>query len=56
MENKRDFCEKLESTQYNAALAITGAMQGTSQDKIYQNLRLESLKCKRWHKRLRCMF
>ena len=55
MENKRDFCEKLESTQYNAALAITGAMQETSQDKIY-HLRLESLKCKRWHKRLRCMF
>ena len=24
------FCEKLESVQYKAALAMTGAMQGTS--------------------------
>ena len=30
------FFEKLESVQYMAALAITGAMQGTSVDKIYQ--------------------
>ena len=29
------FCEKLESIQYKAALSITGAMQGTSRDKIY---------------------
>ena len=38
------FCEKLESVQYKAALAITGAMQETSRDKIYQELGLESLK------------
>ena len=29
------FCEKLKSVQYKAALAITGAIQGTSRDKIY---------------------
>ena len=28
------FCEKLESVQYKVALAITGAIQGTSRDKI----------------------
>ena len=50
------FCEKLESVQYKATLAITGAMQGTSCDKIYQELRLESLKSRRWYKRLNCMF
>ena len=38
------FCEKLESVQYKAALAITGAMQGNSRDKIYQELELDLLK------------
>ena len=42
--------------QYKAALAITGAIQGTSREKIYQELRLESLKSRRWYKRLGCMF
>ena len=32
------FCEKLESVQYKAALTITGAIQSTSRDKIYQEL------------------
>ena len=50
------FCEKLESVQYKVALAITGAIQGTSRDKIYQELGLESLKSRRWYKRLSCMF
>ena len=38
------FSEKLESIQYKAALAITCAMQGTSRDKMYQELGLELLK------------
>ena len=42
--------------QYKVTLAITGAIQGTSRDKIYQELRLESLKSRRWYKRLVCMF
>ena len=50
------FCEKLESVQYIAALAITGAIQGASRKKIYQELGLESLKSRRWYKRLSCMF
>ena len=50
------FCEKLESVQYKAALAITGAEQGASRDKIYQELGLESLESKRWYKRLSFMF
>ena len=40
------FSEKLESVQYKAALAITGAVQGTSRDDIYQELGLEPLKYK----------
>ena len=54
--NNESFCEKLESIQYNAALAITGAIQGTSRDKIYAELGLESLKARRRYKRLSCMF
>ena len=45
------FCNKLESIQYNAALAITGAIQGTSKTKLYKELGLEFLKsrrCFRW--------
>ena len=34
----------MESVQYNAALAITGAIRGTSREKLYQELGLESLR------------
>ena len=30
-----NFCEKLESIQYKAMLAITRAIQGTSRENIY---------------------
>ena len=45
----KSFCEKLESVQYEAALAITGAIQGSSREKLYQELGLESLKSRRWY-------
>ena len=50
------FCKKLEPVQYKIALAITGAIQGTSRDKIYQELGIESFKSRRWYKRLSYMF
>ena len=50
------FCKILESVQYKFALAITGAIQRSSREKIYQELGLESLKLRRWYKRLSCMF
>ena len=50
------FCEKLESVQYKAALAITGAIQGTFRNKIYEELGIESLTARRWYRRLSCMF
>ena len=31
-------------------------MQGTSHDKIYEKLGIESLKARRWYRRLSCMF
>ena len=54
--NNDSFCEKLESIQYKAALAITGAIQGTSRERIFAELGLETLKARRWYKRLSCMF
>ena len=44
--SNESFCEKLESIQYKAVLAITGAIQGTSRENIFMELRLESLKLK----------
>ena len=52
----KSFCDKLESVQCKATLAITGALPGTSLDKLYQELGLESLESRRWYKRLSCMF
>ena len=53
--NNQAFSKKLEAVQYNAALAITGAIQGTSKTKIYQEPGLESLKSCRWLRHL-CYF
>ena len=36
--------QKLESSQHNAALAITGAIRGTSREKMYSGMGLVSLK------------
>ena len=46
--------EKIESIQYNSALAVTGAIRGTSRVKSreYLDLRLESLKDRRWLRQL----
>ena len=49
------FHQKLESIQYNTALAITGAIRGTSSEKLYQELGLESLQQRRWYRKL-CTF
>ena len=52
---KSSFHEKLESLQYNACLAITGAIRVTSSEKMYQELGLESLKLRRWFRKF-CHF
>ena len=44
--------ETLESTQYQAALAVSGAWKGTSQDKIYNELGWETLDERRMFRRL----
>ena len=46
--NNRSFCQKIESIQYQAALAITGAIHGTSQAKLYKELGIKSMKLRQW--------
>ena len=46
------FNEKLESNQYNACLALTVAITGTSKEKLYQELGLESLQDRLWCRKL----
>ena len=37
------FNQKLDSIQYNAAIAITGVIRGTFKEKLYDQLGLETL-------------
>ena len=53
--SNNSFSDKIESIQYNAALAITGAIRGTSKEKLYKELGFEYLSSRRWFKRL-CLF
>ena len=41
--NLSSLANKIESVQYNAALPITGAIRGTSKEKLYQELGFGSL-------------
>ena len=45
----------MESIQYNACLAITGAIRSTSREKFYQELGLESLQLRCWYRKV-CLF
>ena len=49
------FSNKLETVQYNAALAITGAIKGTSREKLHQESGFEYLQQRRRMRRL-CLF
>ena len=44
--------EKVERIQYQAALAVTGAWQGSNRSKIYEELGWESLSDRRWCRRI----
>ena len=46
---------RLETIQYNAALAITGCIRGSSREKLYAELGLESLSDRRYCRKL-CFF
>ena len=48
------FSNRMESARNNAALAITGTIRGTSKIKLYQELGFETVKERRWFRRLCC--
>ena len=50
------FHQKLELLQYNACLAITGAIRFTLREKLYEELGLESLQLRRWFRKLSCFY
>ena len=49
---KESFHQRLESIQYNAAIAISGTIRGISSEKLFQELVLETLKSRRWFRKL----
>ena len=48
------FSNRNESAQYNAALALTGTIRGTSKEELYQELGFEIMKESKWFRRLCC--
>ena len=46
------FKDKLEKIQYSTALIITGAIKGTSRERLFKELGLESLCDRRWYRKL----
>ena len=54
--NSSCLSDKIETVQYNTALAITGAIRGTSKEKLYQESGLESLKDRRWLRRMSYLY
>ena len=50
--NNENFQNKLEQVQYRACLARTGAIKGTSRERLYNELGLHSLFTRRWRSKL----
>ena len=50
--NNETFQNKIEKVQYRACLAITGTIQGTSKENIYDELSLHSLTNRQWYNKL----
>ena len=53
--SNESFHKSLESLQYSAAIAITGAIRGTSSEKLLQEIGLETLTSRRRLRKL-CLF
>ena len=54
--NSSSLSDKIESVQYNAVLAITNAIRGTSKEKLHQELGIESLRNRRWLRRMSYLY
>ena len=48
------FDQKLELLQYNACRTSTGAIRGTSKEKLYEATGLESFQLRLWYRKLSC--
>ena len=48
--------DDIESVQYNAVLEITGAIKGTSKEKLYQEFGLESLRNRKCLRRMSYLY
>ena len=55
MEILYTIIKDLEQVQYKAALIVSGCWQGTSRDKLHDELDWESLDC-RWYRRLSAFY
>ena len=53
--NNMNICNKIESHQYNASLAITAAIRRSSKENLHQELGFEYLSSRRWLRKL-CLF
>ena len=49
---KNSFQQRVESLQYKTSMTITGAIKGSSTERPYQKLGLESLQNRRWFRKL----
>ena len=54
-EMRFTFTQRIEQTQYLAALAVTGTWRGTNRQRLFNELGWESLYHRRWYRRL-CHF
>ena len=54
--NNSSWSDKIESVQYNAVLAITSAIRGTSKEKLNQELGLESLRNRKLLRRMSYLY
>ena len=50
------FQNKIESIQYNECLAITGAIRGTSKERLYKELVIVSLYHRLWYRELSYLY
>ena len=50
------FHQKMELGQQNAVLVITGALRGSSREKLYQELGLETIQQRRCYRKLCCFY
>ena len=46
----------METIQYNAVLGITGRIRGSSREKLYPELGLETLQQRRWYRKHCCFY